>query len=75
MWELQTSSSLQAGGATAPPANGNQVSDRSFEYDGTSWTAGNNMLIQQDSGKYGFWIRYRYSRNCSMAGGASSWKC
>ena len=32
-------SNLVAGGATTPPANGNQV-NTTFEYDGSSWTAG-----------------------------------
>jgi hypothetical protein len=33
---------LFAGGATAPPANGNQVGT-TYKYDGSSWTAGNNL--------------------------------
>ena len=32
-------SNVVAGGATTPPANGNQV-NTTFEYDGSSWTAG-----------------------------------
>jgi len=40
---------LQAGGATAPPANTNQT-NTSFEYDGTSWAAGNNMLTTRFGG-------------------------
>ena len=34
--------SIYAGGATTPPANGNQV-NTTYKYDGTNWTAGNNM--------------------------------
>ena len=35
-------SNLVAGGASGPPANSNQV-NTSFEYDGSSWTAGGNL--------------------------------
>jgi len=36
------SSNLQAGGATQPPANSNQI-NTSIEFDGTNWTAGGTM--------------------------------
>jgi len=42
-------SNLVAGGATAPPANSNQV-NTSFEYDGSSWTAGGALNTTRFAG-------------------------
>ena len=57
---------LQAGGATAPPANTNQT-NTSFEYDGTSWTAGNNMLTTRFGG-----VGFGTQTGAIAAGGAFS---
>jgi hypothetical protein len=61
------SSNLQAGGATQPPANSNQI-NTSIEFDGTNWTAGGTMNTTRfDIAGFG-----ATNTAAIMAGGAAS---